>query len=367
MLAGAIDEFTPNHAIGWVFDRNAEERLTVQAVLYDRVIGQAVADLYRPDLEHVGFGDGRFGFQIKFATPLDTSSLPFLSIRPEGTNLNIARPIEPHFLDLIRAVLPGYPAAGRTRSLLGGLWTDRTDALEVLAGRLAIGTCAAETQHLLRSLIDNGYVLTRGTNPGRVEQKDIATLQSIAMLQQDDEAEVNAIKAALAKLLPVVFEKNIVLLLQSVFDDYPVAYRLDPLTETTSSFAQLCSVEKFPSPAECMALYVNASQQPAIMEIVRNSHELPEFTARGQSRWTDTSSEGLMDLALAAGSSLTSIEIKPSESLVVGPGLIHRVNRSGDALLRVLCAPRRITPQRFLSGDRSWIEVAQESGARFRV
>ena len=138
-LRGSLDVVTPEYATGWAFCPGSLERVSVQAMLNREIIGEAVANLYRSDLAEVGFGDGNIGFSIAFYRPIDSLYLPFVVVRPEGSDAELPRWTPTGFVEFFKAVYAAYPMTGRPRTIFGGLWTDRTDAAAVLKGKTDIG------------------------------------------------------------------------------------------------------------------------------------------------------------------------------------------------------------------------------------
>ena len=57
-MRGSVDKVTAEGSIGWLFAEKYGHKAIVQAFLRHELIGQAVADRYRPDLEQAGLGDG---------------------------------------------------------------------------------------------------------------------------------------------------------------------------------------------------------------------------------------------------------------------------------------------------------------------
>ena len=367
MIRGAIDRLDSEGAVGWLYGSEYTVPPVIRAFLHHDLIGESVADAHRPDLEEVGFGDGRCGFEIRFDRPIDPGYLPFVTIKPQDVDLYLPVVLNGSaYLDLVSAVLVGFSGAGRNRSVLGGLWTDRTDAPQLLNGRVAVGACAAELQPALQELIRNGHVvLYNALAPNGVSAKDIASIRTVtAPRAGEDDA---GLKTALTGVATLLFRESIVRLLRAVFDDHPVVYRLDSFGGDTS-FGQASAFEGLPSPAECVAVYVGNPSRPVRIDIVRDSHELPEFGPAGLSRWTGAGAAELSRFATEAGLSIESVELDALDVAIVGPGLVHRVVATHDApALRAVAAPRRVTPTRFLTGDGSWTEVGHVSGARIRV
>src|SRR5690242_18946290 len=88
-MKGSIDKLSCQGAVGWLRAPNLEANPVVQAFLRQQFLGDSLANLYRPDLEPVGFGDGRRGFEIRFDGTIQPADLPFIEIRPEGVDLGI--------------------------------------------------------------------------------------------------------------------------------------------------------------------------------------------------------------------------------------------------------------------------------------
>jgi hypothetical protein len=60
-------------ALGWVADRsNLESRVLVAVVVDGEIVGEAVADIARPDLEGLDLGDGAHGFMVALPESLQT-------------------------------------------------------------------------------------------------------------------------------------------------------------------------------------------------------------------------------------------------------------------------------------------------------
>jgi O-antigen biosynthesis protein len=64
--AGMVDAMTAQELAGWAWDpEQPNEPITVEILQDDRLLVTVVADLYRPDLEEAGVGDGRHGFVVR--------------------------------------------------------------------------------------------------------------------------------------------------------------------------------------------------------------------------------------------------------------------------------------------------------------
>lgn len=365
MISGSIDKLTPQGAIGWIYRVDAEKPTVLRAFLHGEVIGETIADLYRPDLHQVGLGDGHCGFEMSFGRALSHSQLPFIKIKPEAIDLSLSQTEKTAYLDLLHAVLRNAEGAGRNRSILGGLWTDRTDAAQVLAGRIAVGSCPAELQPMLQELILNGYVVLPGVlAPKGLQPKDAA---SVLSLEQRGKSSAAVIKEVLDGMGKLLFRDSTVRLMRTVFDDHPIIYRLDHMKQDTV-FHQAAAVEPLPSPAESLLIYAGFPGPSTRLEIMRDSHELAEFGPAGSSRWTTDGAKELGLLAERQGLSIGEVEFSNLDLVIVGPGLVHRIIASDEApIIRALALPRRVTPLKYLSGERAWVEATHVSGARVRV
>ena len=368
MISGSIDQLTAQGAVGWLYRTDLEEPGVIRAFLNHNLIGETVAGCYRPDLHQVGLGDGRCGFELYFNTLLNEAQLPFVKIKPDGIDLSLSFTGKSIYLDLLYAVIDDAQSAGRSRSILGGLWTDRTDAGQLLAGRIAVGSCMGEMQPILLELIANGYVVL----PNLLAPHGLSETTALSIDRNEQRAgRISERKAQLRETLDLlgklIFRDLAVRVLRTIFDDHPVIYRLDRL-EQTGPFHQAAAIEALPSPAESLLLYIGFPGGTSRMEFLRDSHEMAEFGPSGKSRWTAEGDADLIALAEQAGLSIGEAEFTNLDMVVVGPGLAHRVVAgAGTPAFRALAVPRRITPLRFLSGTASWVEAGHVSGAKIRL
>jgi hypothetical protein len=368
MISGSIDKLTPQGAIGWLYRRDLMEPAKIRAFLNNEVIGETTADSYRPDLHQVGLGDGHCGFDMSFKRPINESQLPFIKIKPDSIDLSLSLTGKSVYLDLLHAVLANAHGTGRNRSILGGLWTDRTDAAQILAGRLAVGSCVGELQPVLQELIVNGFVVLPGVlAPNGLTRKDVLALDLQGKALSQDADRDSRLKEALDTLAKLLFRDATVRILRAIFDDHPVICRIDKIEEEMP-FHQAASIEALPSPAESLLLYVGFPGGNSRLDFIRESHEMAEFGPSGKSRWTSEGEGDLGALAQQEGLSIGEAEFGNLDILVVSAGLVHRVIGSSRApVLAALATPRRITPLRFLSGRDAWVEASHISGARIRI
>ncbi len=332
-IRGSLDEITPTGLAGWAYAPDARGGLTVQALLNQEMIGEAVADLHRPDLAAVGIGDGNCGYRIDFHVPLSPLMLPFVVVKPEGSDVEMPRAAVSGYAEFFQAMFRDWPASGRHRSVLGGLWTDRSDAAAMLRGRREIAMIAESIAEYVETLIHTGLMLLP---LGRIAE---------------DAVPARAVERVLE--IPIVIAA-----LRAVLEDHPLVLR--PALCEPAPFRQPSGTEALVSPAECVCL-VLPLRAGVELEVVRGSHMLPEFSAAGMSRWV--SRDGHEALAMSEQYGLLDRYTVNAESLaVIGPGLLHRVVAPEGAAASAIALPARAAPLRRRLGATH--EVACANGAR---
>lgn len=364
-IRGSVDRIASDGATGWVFAPEARGAITVQALLDGRIIGEAEAHQERPDLAAAGFGDGRCGFEMQFYEAVEPTLLPFVSLRPGGSDVELPLYNPSGFGEFFRALHARHPGAGRHRSVFGGLWTDRTDALRMLQGRVGTGATPAELQATLRPLINEGYVVLRSAlAPLGLTAAEVALVESLeAGMPLNPRAE-QAARRLLEALPGVLFREVALKTLRAVLDDNPLAYRVVLSRGEESSFAQPSTAEGLPSPAECLAVVGCTGEEGITLDIVRGSHTLPEFTADGRSRWLAAGAAVGVELAVAHGMSVEMVPVGPHDLVILSPGLLHRIRTGPEATgITTWCAPSRVSPLRFLTGQSGTFTVRHFSGA----
>jgi hypothetical protein len=307
---------------GWAFAYERQEPVLVQAVLNHEILGEAIANLPRPDLKAAGLGDGKSGYVIELFRPVDPLYWPFLVVKVDGGDVELPRAPMLGFGEFFASLYFSHPASGRSRSVFGGLWTDRTDAAALLRGKAAIGQIGPEINMSLAHLIHDGYaVLNLRQAPVEHAWRDRLPEQA---------GEVTEDPA----LLP---------LLRGVLEDNPLIVKADWVRNDADGLAQPSAGSPSPSPAECVEVILPFGESVAL-DVVRDSHRLPEFTPYGVSRWASHTATDSMRLAQQHGL-LDCVALVPGKAVVVGPGTLCRVRaESGAAAVRLLCLPERGLP-----------------------
>jgi hypothetical protein len=131
----------------------------------------------------------------------------------------------------------------------------------------------------------------------------------------------------------------------------------------TTGFTQPSTAEPLPSPAECLALVAGIGEGQVLLDIVRGSHALPEFTPAGESRWL-AGVPATLALAESAGASIETLALGATDLAVIGPGTVYRLRvPEGMTGLVALATPNRQTPLRFLRGEGGAVTLRHASGA----
>lgn len=333
-ILGSVDNLSEQGATGWAFSPDARAPLTVQAVLDNRIVGESAADIYRPDLEAVGFGTGRCGFTLKFHERIDPRYLPFVAVKLANGDVEFPRTPVCGYGDFFRALFQRYPMAGRQHSVFGGLWTDRTDAEPLLRGRLAIGLIPPVMEPALTALIQHGVCRFTGIIPA-------------------DSAEPTA------RAQHLIADPEIGRVLNIVLEDQPVVLRATPVAPG-GRFAQPSSLEILASPGECLALLTPASDRPVLLDTIRGSHRFPEFSPGGTSRYLPGGTDGLGDHATLEHL-VDTVTLEPGAVALIGAGTIF--STGGGTVLRVLCVPARQVPVHRLAEIRAATVERTQSAA----
>lgn len=325
-ILGSVDTLTETGVTGWAFAPDLREPLTVQAVLDNRILGETAADMHRADLENVGFGDGRCGYAIKFYEQIDPRYLPFIAIKLAHGEVEFPRTTMSGYGEFFTALYKRYPLCGFSRSVFGGLWTERSDAMAVLHGRVEAGMIKPDQQAPLGLFIQNGYL--------RLAASESSARGPLRPMHQ---------------AIGILADRGVATILQTLLEDRPVALSAESLGAEEVRFRQPSGVEALASPAECVAIVAPMADRSVQIDVVRGSHRFPEFTAGGTSRYLPGGS--LAAEQVTAQHLIDSVTIGPDSVAVIGPGTIYSV--AGPAL-QAICVPSRQVPAHRLAELRAW-------------
>jgi hypothetical protein len=370
MIYGSVDDVNTKRVVGWVHYSLAKEALKVQATLNNQVIGDAVANLFRPDLAEAKFGSGHCGFEIRFKNAIDAAYLPFVETRLAGGTLVLPRTSTAGFSDYFSGLYKRYPNVGRYASILGGLWTDRSDGIALLKARTDIGRVTLSDSGVLSRFINEGLVVI-----------DLAAAQEFTTAQtllpkaagsppakrnnlESESSNNTAAPADIAKIIArVFFHEHTLRLLCVILDDNPIAVKASICKEDEKACSQASGWADLPSPTECLELIAPLGEEVSV-EVSRGSHRFPEFTADGVSRWTIEGRPRVAAASVSAGTYTDVFSISPQRTAIVGPGLIHRIQASASSnVIRILVLPSRQASARFRQQVPAG-ELTHRSGAR---
>ncbi len=328
-IKGSLDQLTTKGAQGWIYAKSESGPVVVEAVLHHRVVGEALADIYRHDLAAVGFGDGRCGFTIDFDMPIEAAYLPLVTVRPTGGDVELPRFSTSGFTDFLSGLYTALPLTGRQKSVYGGLWTDRTDALSLLAGRKSLDRFSGEAARVLEHLIVHGHALIDlpyGEAPD-IEGHDVSELE---------------------RTLGGVFFRHLVQdILTASFDDVPVLISGRVLTGSQREFRQPSTGQHLSSPVESLALIASNGNSPSSIELIRDSHNFPDFTSSGDPRWLLPAGSSALSHAASIGAPIEIVTLRANQVAILASGTIYRVlHPSADGTVEALTIPRRRQPVR---------------------
>ncbi len=299
IVRGSVDVVSGTEVRGWAFSPGRRDPVTVQAVLNHEILGEAAANLHRPDLAVAGLGDGNSGYAMKLFRPVDPLYLPFLVVKVDGGDAELPRAPLLGFAEFFASLYRSHPAAGRPRSVFGGLWTDRTDAAALLRGKTEIGQIPQGAEAGIAALIHTGVSL-------------------VELHRAPEPAE------PLAEIVGAVLEDAALLpLLRAVLEDNPLAVQAERLDAAATALAQPSAGNPSPSPAECLAIVVSLGEG-VVVDAVRDSHRLPEFTPLGVSRWASR----------AAADGLSVVGMQRAARPLFRADWCGGGDRPGDAVLR---------------------------------
>jgi hypothetical protein len=336
MVRGSVDVVTTTEVRGWAYGYGRHDAVLVQAVLNHEILGEAQANIHRPDLAAAGLGDGNSGYAIKLYRPIDPLYLPFVTVKVDGGDAELPRAPMLGFGEFFAALYAAHPAVGRHRSVLGGLWVDRTDAAAVLRGKLDTGQVLPDAAPPIQQLIQSGFaVLGLAHTPSEFSWRE-----------------------ALSDRVGDVLEETALLApLRSILNDHPLVVRADWMAGETP-LGQASARSGAPSPAECIEIIIPFNEG-VVLDVVRDSHKLPEFTPAGGSRWGN----GAVSV-VGAEAFLDRYDLAAGEAVIVGPGTIFRLRCGpGNAAVLITCLPARGMPAALaISGEKR--EKMRESGVR---
>lgn len=158
MPRGFLDGVSEGRVLGWAWDPAApESRQRVALTIDGQSISDVTADLARPDLRDAGVGDGAHAFDLPVPGRFFDGRRHRIDARVVGGDVLDGSPWQGRL-----GTASGPDQVPSFRSRYGGLWTDLSNAEDLLEGRLALGRLTPEEAEPLRCFIRDGYVIFRG-------------------------------------------------------------------------------------------------------------------------------------------------------------------------------------------------------------
>ena len=111
-----------------------------------------------------------------------------------------------------------------------------------------------------------------------------------------------------------------------------------------------------------MALLASKGAAPTSIEIVRGSHNFPDFAADGQARWLLPPGAASLSYAAGIGAPIDFVTLRENQLAIIGAGAIYRtLHPSAEGCIEALAVPRRRQPVRH-EGGRSYREAPGFAG-----
>jgi ectoine hydroxylase-related dioxygenase (phytanoyl-CoA dioxygenase family) len=255
-----------------------------------------------------------------------------------------------------RANLP--PVVPRFRSRFGGLWTDLSNAHEILEGKRELGLVADDEAELLRHWIDRGFVILEGAVPGELIDEVLRDLEltlsgelprrkaewwtehgkqlgvATAGVMDEDGAKLLDLHFTSDQTQQMIFHARIARFLALVFERPPLAFQSLTFTRGTrqpvhqdTAFVRVTSALEF---AACWIALEDIVEGSGELEYYPGSHALPEELFEGKLKWVPEGatvvpnySERLHERARRAGLELERFVPKKGDALLWTADLIH--------------------------------------------
>ena len=88
---GSVDSLDKRRLSGWIIDsNNTDAQIQFEVYASSEKVGEGVADIYREDLEKIGYGDGRHGFSVDLSSKVYSQSVANIILREQHTGVLIS-------------------------------------------------------------------------------------------------------------------------------------------------------------------------------------------------------------------------------------------------------------------------------------
>jgi phytanoyl-CoA hydroxylase len=252
------------------------------------------------------------------------------------------------------------PFIPQYRSRFGGLWTDLSNAPEIIAGKLELGTINRKEAESLRSFIENGFVVFPGTIPGyhlRQLNRDIeriwtGTIPDVwvgsnedgrsctRQIRPGDEKRADQqirlldLYEQLESARAVMFDSMIARFLQLIFERPVLAHQgLTFYRGSRQSMHRDSAFVRLTSPMEFAAAWIaleDIQEGSGELEYYPRSHLYPDYLFEGKYKWLPPGNDeldnfyaDLRERAKAAGTSAVKFRPRAGDVFIWSADLAH--------------------------------------------
>jgi phytanoyl-CoA hydroxylase len=362
---GCVDRSESGWILGWAWRTDRPlERLRVDVYVGTARVATSVADIYRPDLERAGKGDGRHAFEVRLPR-LAAESDPSVRIVFAATNQDLPGSpftITAHETASSRNDVPQPPPGATYRSRFGGLWPDLSNALELIAEKQTRRHIAGEDADRLRSWIAQGFVVLpsavdaelidqldaevdeiwNGASPHRcfVEswENGVSAIQLAGPGFKDLPVKLLDLYAHSETARRIVFAPSILRFLTLLFEQAPVAFQSLYFRGGSRQDAhQDTAFVKVSSPMRLAASWIaleDIQQDSGELEYYVRSHLLDDYLFEGRHKWMpfkspeyDAYVASLHTRSRAQGLERRKFRPKKGDALIWSADLVHGGSR----------------------------------------
>lgn len=318
---GYVDRIENGWVFGWAWNSKIPNTpIEVEIRIDGEPEATSVADLYRPDLETAGKGNGRHGFEVAFPERAKDGQPHRIEVRFSGTSKDLHG--SPQLASLGAKTAPALATAQTQdraqlmgpifRSSFGGLWADLSNAGDVIDGKAALGWISPEEAELLKRWVEDGFVILPQAVPhelidsldAEVEKIWNGTSSTQCIVEYFEEGATYhhagpRFKGKRTKLLDlyvhlesarqVVFSKAILGFLRLLFERPILAFQcLYFRWGSRQAIHQDSAFVKVSSPLEFVASWIALEDiQPnsGELEYYKGSHKLDDYLFEGRHKW----------------------------------------------------------------------------------
>ena len=317
-LEGFVDRIDNRWIVGWAWRSEEPDTPVAIDVLVDGIrVDGCRADMYRADLQAAGKGNGRHAFEMKLPSNVNDGNRHEIRLLYSGTDRDlVGSPFRPQFAATHLAP-PAQSEAGQAgavyHSRFGGLWTDLSNADDVIEGKRSLGWISPTEADLLTLWVKNGFVILRGAVPlenidrldGEVEaiwngaspsryfveswNDDVRTVEPAGPRFRDQRVKLLDLYAQSEAARSIVFAPAVVRFLALLFERPALAFQsLYFRWGSKQEIHQDSAFVKVSSPMELVASWValeDITPGSGELEYYVGSHRLEDYLFDGALKW----------------------------------------------------------------------------------